>query len=1172
MGVTIDSIEIEIQSDSANAAKGIDGFIASLESLKKSGKLTTVTKHLNNLSTALKGFSDASRATSALGTLASAIEKLKSAGSIASQAKNLTTLHTALKSLETINIGSVSPKIKEIADALAPLSQVKAGGFGTLIRSLSQLDSVTKSLDDDAIEAFAKKIALLNEKLGPFSEKMATIKTAFSAINTNARSAASGVEQFDDGVDSAKLNMASFIEIARTAIGALQAIIERFAQFVHQASEWDGISARFGRGFGAQSQEVYDWIKKLNEEMGINIQQFMQYSSIYSNMLQGFGVNAEDSNKMALGYTELTYDIWAGYNDIYKTFEEASDAVKSAIAGEVEPIRRAGFTIVESTLAQTAANHGLEISIYNATEAEKSYLRYLTLVDQAHAQSLVGTYAKELNTAEGLMRTFSQQLKTLSQAFGSLFLPILVRVMPYVQAFVELLTEAVYWLANLFGVDIQPVDFSGYEAGAGALDSVKDSASGATDSINDATKAAKELKNATLGIDELNVISPNSATGGGANGGASGGGAGGGGFEGLDVNSLWDQSIFDNIQSNVDEIKEKFKKWLPVIATIATAFGGLRLLSLIGDMEKIGDFKAIKKIKDFAGNFKAFLSLAKEGGIFPALAAAFPKIANGITKVGKALSKTWKVVSTVFKFLGGGSTLAAVAVIAAIASAIYYVVKNFDDLKAVFDGFIEKNIAPKLEEIRKHFDKMKEVLRPLTDVLKQFFGWLKTDALDGFKVALGYLGKAFEVLGGVVTHIISGVLAGVFSALVTLIEGVVQVISGFVQTVTGIFQIIIGLVTLDGEKIKTGFKNLISGIGDIFGGLWDAVVGSIVEFFKGVVDWFTELWDVLVGHSIVPDTINDIVEWFTGLPGRVLGVVGDFVKGVVDKFANLGKSLADKFSSAWEAVKTWWSKKPSLSSYVPSIGDIASKLSSAWESAKTWWNNKKTALKSYTPSIGSIYESLKTRWDNARTWWNDKKTKAKEYTPSIGSIYEKLSERWKNARDWWNGKKASLSSYTPSIGSITDKLKSAWSSAKSWWNKNVGGLSTKLNVSVPKIEVKWKTAEAFGKSFRYPTGFSLKFAANGGIFDQGSLIWAGERGPEIMANAGGGKTGVMNVQQMSEAMYEAVYSATIAANRASGGNNGGGGVTKVYLDGREIATSVQKHQYESGANIMSFSF
>jgi hypothetical protein len=53
---------------------------------------------------------------------------------------------------------------------------------------------------------------------------------------------------------------------------------------------------------------------------------------------------------------------------------------------------------------------------------------------------------------------------------------------------------------------------------------------------------------------------------------------------------------------------------------------------------------------------------------------------------------------------------------------------------------------------------------------------------------------------------------------------------------------------------------------------------------------------------------------------------------------------------------------------------------------------------------------------------------------------------------------------------------------------------------------------------------------------------------------------------MYDAMYEAVYAATIAANRSSGSQ--GGGVTKLYIDGREVTSVVEKRQNERGANIM----
>ena len=96
----------------------------------------------------------------------------------------------------------------------------------------------------------------------------------------------------------------------------------------------------------------------------------------------------------------------------------------------------------------------------------------------------------------------------------------------------------------------------------------------------------------------------------------------------------------------------------------------------------------------------------------------------------------------------------------------------------------------------------------------------------------------------------------------------------------------------------------------------------------------------------------------------------------------------------------------------------------------------------------------------------------------------------------------------------------------------------------------------------------LSFAANGGMFDMGSLIWAGEAGAEIVANAPGGKTGVMNVDQMQNAVYEGVYSAVVAAMRANGGNGGSRTINVVLPDGRVLASATEKAQKERGATLM----
>ena len=242
---------------------------------------------------------------------------------------------------------------------------------------------------------------------------------------------------------------------------------------------------------------------------------------------------------------------------------------------------------------------------------------------------------------------------------------------------------------------------------------------------------------------------------------------------------------------------------------------------------------------------------------------------------------------------------------------------------------------------------------------------------------------------------------------------------------------------------------------------------------------------------------------------------------------------------------------------------LKDRITSAWTTAKDWWNEKKGELKKYTPSIGSIKDKVSSAWTSVKTWWNERRSNL-SYTPSIGSIKDKISSAWSSAKKWWSEKKGSLS-YTPSIGSIKSKLQSAWNTAKTWWSNNV-----KLSIPSLSFKITYTKATGWKKAVVNALGLDgwpkLSFAANGGIFDTGSLIWAGERGPEIMANAGGGKTGVMNVQQMADAVYEGVYAAVIAANRASAVS--GDQAVYVYLDGKEITKSVEKRQRERGATIM----
>ena len=876
MPTTIDSLQIEIQSNSTNAASGIKELAKSLGELKKSGTVSTAVKNLDKLSESLRSFADASNATRSVGKLVGAMSKLKEVGSVAGIANSLSKLSVGLNALENVNIDNVAPQVQRIAEAVAPLSEVKAGGLTSMVNALSKIGKVTESLDDDKIDAFADRVAKLTAKLEPLSTKMTTIQSGLKSVNSNARSAGSSVKKMGEDVDGASVNLSSFVYIIQEAVQWLQQAIQKFKSFMAQAVEWDGISARFGRGFGDQAQETYDWIQRLNDEMGINVQQFMKYSSVYATMLTGFGVAVEDATQMALGYTELTYDIWAGYNDIYKTFDDAAEAVKSAIAGEVEPIRRAGFTIVESTLEMTAANHGLEISLANATEAQKSYLRYLTLVDQAYSQSLVGTYAKELETAEGLMRTAEQQAKSLAQAFGSLFLPLLVRAMPYVQAFIELLTDGVQAIAALFGITIQGVDWSGYNSGIGGA---AEGADNLKDSVNGATEAVKELKNASIGIDELNVISPTASAGSGA-----GGSGGGTGFEDLDVDSLWDESIFKDINSQVDAIKEKIEGWLPAIAAVASAFGTLSLGLLLAQMGE--GLEELAKMDGHVAKLKKSLYglaiITVEAVLVFMLADEYLETGNLLPLIGEALA-TAAGGYLMYKGFGAKGLVFSLAV--SMATQLAAITMNLADGGVEMDDpelWIQSAFTTALGGVTGGFLSYKGLTK-LTTGQGAVFGVLAGLSLTLASITIGEITADGFGLESAITGALSTIAGGAAGAALVTFLGIATGGTGFligaaVMLAVNVIGAIVGSVSEDAEKsveedLLSRFGNVELSISEIRVFIekltpeWSKGTNHAVMLRNGVESLIKQIetqedvlgaseWQVSVGIALTPDEIS----------------------------------------------------------------------------------------------------------------------------------------------------------------------------------------------------------------------------------------------------------------------------------------------------------------------------
>ena len=521
MSTTIDSLDIQIRSSSGTAVANIDRLAASLGRLKSNAGLTKVTNNLSKLS-------------NALGSLNNAV--------------------------------TAASDIKALGDAIGSLASVqKLSGLSSALTTLKRLPDIMKNIDASAVTAFSQSMKELADALDPLATRITAVANGFSRLPANIRGAVSAVNGMNcasrgtsSGLNTGSINLASYIHNARAMIAFANRVSHAMSGVVADAIEWDGIQYRFGRAFGEDAEEMYEYILKLNKALDINVQQFMQYSSLYGSLIKGFGLSQEKTSTIAIGATELTYDIWAAYNDRYKTLEQASEAVRSALTGEIEPIRNAGISLTMASLQEYLDGLGMaHIRMENLSDADKVQVRYAAMVNAAMDQGIVGTYASEIKTAEGAVRSLSQQISTLSQGLGSIFIPILSAVIPWISAFVSLLYQAVAAIAAFFNLPFFEIDW-GKSSGLG---DVAGEAGDIEDALGGAGAAAKEFKRYLMGFDELNVIPEPPDT----RGGGGGGGANLDNLLDLELSTLW-----GDVKEEVNEIVVKIKEWLGINKEIKT--------------------------------------------------------------------------------------------------------------------------------------------------------------------------------------------------------------------------------------------------------------------------------------------------------------------------------------------------------------------------------------------------------------------------------------------------------------------------------------------------------------------------------------------------------------------------------------------------------------------------
>lgn len=1131
MGIELDSLEIKIQSSSEQAASGINKLVTALSQLKNTAKgganLSSVKRQLEGINTALSSFHSTSF--TKINSLATAMKSLENVNNI----KLSSSLGTQLKA-----IGNATEQIKwtdqdklaGLAKGLKPLSELGKANLATFINQLGKLSTVIDELEKADLEKFAVQIRQVTAAIQPLATEMQKVSAGFAAFPIRIQKIIASSE----GLAAANKRTTSSFRLFGSGITgvlskmtifgfALSQIIQWGAGWVKESNDYIENLNLFSVAMGEAAQEAYDYAYAVKEALGIDPSEWMRNQGVFKQITSGFGVVEDKANLMSKNLTQLGYDISSFFNiDI----EESMQKVQSGISGELEPLRRLGYALDQVTLQEVAYRNGIDMKISAMNQAQKSQIRYLAIMEQSG--NVMGDMARTVQTPANAVRILSQQITQLARAAGNLLIPALQRIIPVVQAVVEIITEAIQWLAELFGFELPRIDYSG----VGGLATGGEEAA---DAMGNAAQAAKELKNATLGIDELNVISPNSGTGGSGGSGVSGGDLG------ID---LPEYDFLKDIKKDTEELKQRLKEILqdyvlPIAAgfltwKITSSFmnhlssiltwlkhltnyfrkGTVESAKLLSVLKAIGSIASISiGVSIFFDNIKAIL-----GGEYEAssLKGTFKSALSGAL-IGLGLTLA-------------GASVWAIPIAAILAIGITEIVVNWDKIKVQwaalkegFSGLFTLDDERMFHGFDTYFASFLQ-----TDALMPKFVKKMTDLLTGRNNDWELMAKMLEtgqfsfadIFGSPLTTIrenfdsfVSSIQTGVSTIKNTLLELANNISVPFINAWNTISETWQSVSTFFQDNVMTPVSNIFSGlttrIGQFFEGCW-IIIQAVWITVKG---WFDE-------HVIQP----------------VIGIFNT-LKTFVFRIFN---SLWEDIKVIWNTVSTWFDDHV--------VRPVTNVFEGLWINVKGYFTN--------------LWDDIKIVWETVSSWFKNNVTEPikisfSETKDIIENVFSSL---------WLAIKKGAVAAMNGVIGNIE--------SAINWVitgiNKLISGFNNIAQWAADVIGEDWGGITLLTKVefARIP----MPSYATGGFPTTGQLFLAREAGPEMVGKIGT-NTAVANNEQIIQGIAQGVANANTQQDVLLREQNELLrqilAKTGVYLDGKTLTRSVEKTKRERGVNIMN---
>lgn len=757
-------------------------------------------------------------------------------------------------------------------------------------------------------------------------KEIAEVKKELSGVKEESQTAGKTV-------DAALRGFAKGAAIAVTAITALTAAMTKLGKSAQEINKGFSKMKSSFEASGASAKQATKYYKELFGILGDHDR----------TVETGQSLARVTTDPAALGdYKNIVAGAVSQYGEGYNSealAENIAETVAAAkVTGDLERVLvEAGISIdgFNAALQQATTTEQREILIRSTLNgvlgnAGKAYIA-ANQATIAYNQSQANLNIA-LASAAAYTTPLLTSLNNLSTSLLNVLSPALETVSLYLTAFIQLITEAIQWVGNFFGLfsaktEQSTADMAGYRAAMqDYLNSLRRAFGGANEELDDSKDKINEVKKATMGFDELNIVSkPVSVS---TDTVEDGGGSLIGSLpvapnpEDFGIGGTIDTSGY---QKSLEEAKENLKAIGSLVAIIG---GGLLLWKIADFLSEIAAAKTI--LRNCGDNAKYFYQQ-----LMNEKAQAY---LDGIT------SKL-KFIGGIFLIVAG-----AIALVAGFTDAWVNGV-DWGNFAAVLGGIalivggLALTVSPAAAAIGIVVGGIAMLVLGVKDLITN--GYSLVSAIMAIVGAAAIAFSAANPIVGVITLIVGGIyilwnecdafknfILAVWEEIVNGAKAFLKTLEPLWESIKGAFEAIVEfIVTLWEVVLVPAFKaawNAIKAVWNavkpFFEAIWaviklifSPVTAVLGGYFTGAWEAIKLVWNTVIGYfTAIFDTIKHVFKTFTailkgdwdGAWAHIKAIVStwkNFFQGVWDGikkvFSTVGSFFKNTFEGAWNGVK-----------------------------------------------------------------------------------------------------------------------------------------------------------------------------------------------------------------------------------------------------------------------------